>query len=67
VNVHAAKFLERDVGNGAEESVFTSAHMRVARQRKLIRKLVAEGKDAESARRLLATYEELLQILSLNK
>ena len=46
--MHAAKFLERDVGNGAEESVFTSAHMRVARQRKLIRKLVAEGKDAES-------------------
>jgi hypothetical protein len=38
--------------------------MRVARQRKLIRNLMAEGKDTESARRLLATFEELLQILS---
>ena len=51
----------------AEEPVFTVARVRVARQRKLIRKLMAEGKDTETARRLLATYEELLEILSSSK
>ena len=30
---------------------------------KLVRKLIAESKDTEGARRLLAAYEELLQIL----
>jgi hypothetical protein len=46
------------------EPVFTLARLRVARQQKLVRKLMAEGKDTRTARRLLETYEELLQILS---
>jgi len=52
------------VSDTAEEPVFTVARVRVARQRKLIRKLIDEGNDTRSARRLLETYEELLQILS---
>ena len=40
------------------------AHRLVDKQRTVVQKLQAEGKDTKAAKRLLAVYKELLRILS---
>ncbi len=55
----AARFQPAQPGNAAEH-----AQKRVKEQIRFIEKLKAEGRDTESAERLLTTYRELLDALT---